>query len=64
MAGHSRQLSDLDVLLGQRTRRSERMGLRFVEASKFPRMLKEYLMLIEEGEPRKIKEEEEKEELI
>ena len=27
---------------------SERMGLRFVEASKFPRMLKEYLALIEE----------------
>ena len=27
---------------------SERMGLRFVEASKFPRMLKEYLTLIEE----------------
>jgi len=40
------------------------MGLRFVEASKFPRMLKEYLMLIEEGESRKIKEEEEEEELI
>ena len=55
---------DLDVLLGQRARRSERMGLRFVEASKFPRMLKEYLMLIEEGESRKIKEEEEEEELI
>ncbi len=28
---------------------SERLGLRFVEASKFPRMLKEYLALIEEG---------------
>jgi len=26
---------------------SERMGLRFVEASKFPRMLKEYLTLVE-----------------
>ncbi len=26
---------------------SERMGLRFVEASKFPRMLKEYLALVE-----------------
>ncbi len=28
---------------------SERLGLRFVEASKFPRMLKEYLTLIGEG---------------
>ena len=28
---------------------SERLGLRFVEASKFPRMLKEYLALIGEG---------------
>ena len=28
---------------------SERMGLRFVEASKFPRMLKEYLLLSEGG---------------
>ena len=29
---------------------SERLGLRFVEASKFPRMLKEYLLLLGEGE--------------
>jgi RNA ligase partner protein len=43
---------------------SERMGLRFVEASKFPRMLKEYLTLIEEGTPRTYKNEEEEEELI
>ena len=28
---------------------SERMGLRYVEASKFPRMLKEYLVLSESG---------------
>ncbi len=34
---------------------SERLGLRFVEASKFPRMLKEYLALMEE---KKVEEEE------
>jgi len=28
---------------------SERMGLRFVDASKFPRMLREYLILVEPG---------------
>jgi len=36
---------------------SERLGLRFVEASKFPRMLKEYLTLIEEGKVRGEEEE-------
>ncbi|AEA47788.1 RNA ligase partner protein [Archaeoglobus veneficus] len=43
---------------------SERMGLRFVEASKFPRMLKEYLTLIEESPPKRHREEEEEEEII
>ncbi len=37
---------------------SERLGLRFVEASKFPRMLKEYLALIEEGKTESKEEEE------
>jgi predicted DNA-binding protein (UPF0278 family) len=30
---------------------SEKLGLRFVEASKFPRMLKEYLVLLGVKEP-------------
>ncbi len=38
---------------------SERLGLRFVEASKFPRMLKEYLALIEEDKTESKEEEEE-----
>lgn len=42
---------------------SERMGLRFVDASKFPRMLKEYLQLVEskEGAGFKVLEKEEAE---
>ncbi len=36
---------------------SERLGLRFVEASKFPRMLKEYLNLIGEGKSGDVEEE-------
>lgn len=43
---------------------SERMGLRFVEASKFPRMLKEYLALIEECSKTKVRKEPDEEEII
>lgn len=35
---------------------SERMDLRFVDASKFPQMLKEYLQLVESNEGSKVKE--------
>jgi len=43
---------------------SERMGLRFVEASKFPRMLKEYLALIDECPKTKVGKEPDEEEII